>query len=81
MGKSFDKSMRLAAARVLEQIPTEAGVQLLLDMGNDSDGDVKREVIRILYKIYDRKNIEFSKNVKEMVEKFLHSVKKTWVVE
>ncbi|MEW6041481.1 MAG: HEAT repeat domain-containing protein, partial [Elusimicrobiota bacterium] len=81
ISRSMKKENRIHSIRVLGDIATDRAAELLLEMLNDSEDDVKREAIKEIYKIHEMEKSELSSSTQNKIESALEKFKSIWVIK
>jgi len=79
ISRDNNPELRVYCAQILGQIHSESSVKLLLEMRNEQEERVQREILKSIYEIYETKKNEFSQNLKSEIEKFLKEAESKWV--
>ncbi|MBI5574683.1 MAG: HEAT repeat domain-containing protein [Elusimicrobia bacterium] len=84
MLQDTDTSQRLNTIDILKGMSSPASVELLLELAGlpetEQNEEIKREVIKTLSDIWQKKEISLPQELSLKVEKFLQETKKKWVV-
>lgn len=81
MSKDTNPEIRITVAQLLGQIGTEDSIRILIQMKDETDQKVKREVIKNLYEIFEGRSASLAKNVVESVENVLKENKDEWIIK
>lgn len=81
LGHSADSGTCIKTVKALAEIPSEKTVRILFGIGVNNDKKVVREVIKILYEVYEKGTEEFSEDTKKLIEDFISASQKEWIVE